>query len=239
MVDFKVVLVEPKYQGNIGSVARVMKNFGFTDLVLVDPPEIQGDARAMSKHAREDVLENAAIVKSLSDVDSICDFKVATSAVVAGDSNSKRSPVHPWELANSMDFEGTVGLVFGREDFGLLDEELLACDMQVVIPANPKYPTLNLAQSVGVILYELSRLKYRRRSEKKFEELDGERKRVLYEMSDKLIENVFSDEWTRQLNKKTLKQVFGRAFISGREAQTLIGLFRNASEKTDSNGESK
>ncbi|HHQ44684.1 MAG TPA: RNA methyltransferase [Candidatus Altiarchaeales archaeon] len=231
MVRFKVVLVEPKYQGNIGSVARVMKNFGFNDLILVNPPRIEGEARAMSMHAL-DVLENATVVENLRDVDRYCDFKVSTSAITAGDSNALRSPVFPEELAKALDSDGNIGIVFGREDYGLYNEEVLECDMQVTIPANQEYPTLNLAQSVAVILYELSRSEHRKRAGKrKFRELDGERKRVLYEMVDGMVDEVFDDDWTRELNKKSMKQVFGRAFVSGREAQTLIGLFRNAGEK--------
>lgn len=232
-VNFKVVLVEPKYEGNIGSVARVMRNFGFNDLILVNPCEIGGEARAMGMHGRE-ILESAVILDDFSEVDSCVDFKVATSAVTAGDSNALRAPVFPEQLANALDASGSVGLLFGREDYGLYNEEVKECDMQVAIPANPQYPTLNIAMSVGVILYELSRQRMRRKlGEKKFRELDGERKRVLYENMEGLVDNVFNDEWTRELNKKTMRQVFGRAFISGREAQTLIGLYRKARERLD------
>ena len=57
-LEIRIVLVEPMYQGNVGSVARAMKNFGYTDLVLVNPCKLEGQARAMSSHAR-DVLEGA------------------------------------------------------------------------------------------------------------------------------------------------------------------------------------
>ncbi len=98
---FSVVLIEPKYQGNIGSVARVMKNFGFSELVLVNPPDMGKEAIAMAMHGR-DVLENAKIIRDFEEVKDRFDFLIATSAVVASDSNSKRTPVIPEELKNAV-----------------------------------------------------------------------------------------------------------------------------------------
>ena len=90
MLEFSVIFVEPVYQGNIGSVARVMKNFGFKELVLVNPPEITGEARAMAMHAQE-VLGNAKILKNFSDLQGKFDFLIATSAVIASDKNPLRT----------------------------------------------------------------------------------------------------------------------------------------------------
>ncbi len=228
--SFYIVLVEPKYEGNIGSVARVMKNFGFKNLVLVDPPELEGEARAMAMHGRE-LLEQADHFVSLSEAATEIDFLVATSAQVAGDGNSLRSPILPWQLDNALKSKGKIGLVFGREDYGLFNEEIELCDVLVAIPANPEYPTLNLAQSVGVLLYELSKDHFAGQLDgKKFMELDGDRKRVMLENINAIVDKIYDREFENKLSKKTFKHIMGRAFISGREAQTMIGLFRRVKE---------
>ena len=231
MADYKVILVEPLYGGNIGSVARVMKNFGFTSLVLVGAPRINADARKKSMHAL-DVLRAAKRVKSFVAAKKLCDFTVATSAIVAGDKNPMRTPVFPAQLAASLDAEGTVGLVFGREDNGLSNAEIEACDMLVTIPANPEYPTLNLAQSVGVLLYEISRqqLEEKINSMNKFRKLNAKEKEHLQKNFDLLAQKVLREEFRQKIAGKTFKQVVGRSFISGREATTLIGVLRKARE---------
>ena len=231
MAEFALVLVEPKYDGNIGSVARVMKNFGFGRLVLVNPPRIGKEARKNAMHAL-DVLLSAEKFKTLSEVKKEFDFLVATSAIVAGNRNALRIPVTPEALENAVDAEGSVGVVFGREDHGLRNEEILLCDMIVNIPSNPDYPTLNVAQSVGVILYELSRQRMRStRTGKKFADLSAKEKEVLLENFDSLVESLYGMDFDRMIVKKTFRQLIGRAFISGREAMTLIGLFKRARQK--------
>ena len=227
MVEFFVVLVGPKYQGNIGSVARLMKNFGFRSLVLVNPPKLEGEARAMAMHGI-DILKGAKVVKSFGELKGKFDFLVATSAIVAGDSNAMRSPVTPEELGNSLDLKGKVGILFGREDTGLLNDEIATCDMLVTIPASNEYPTLNLSQSVAIILYELSKLSNRKRL-RKFRKAKKIEKDILLEKFNALVDSVYREDFRRKVAKKTFRQLIGRAFISGLEATTLIGVFRKAS----------
>lgn len=230
-MDFHVILVEPRYDGNIGSVARAMKNFGFKDLILVNPPEIGSEGRRNSMHAR-DILENARSVDSFDDVVGEYDFLVGTTAQVAGDGNPLRNPVFPDGLANAVESEGKIGLCFGREDYGLLNDEIDRCDVLVTIPTNREYPTLNLSHAVCVILYALNREANRKRMKlNKFRELDGERKRVMLEYYDGIVDRVYDRDYENGLAKKTFRHLIGRAFISGNEAQTLIGLLRHVRER--------
>ncbi len=229
MAEFSVVLVRSKYQGNVGSVARAMKNFGFKRLVLVDPPELEGEARAMAMHGM-DILEDAIVLNEFKELKKRFDFLIATSAVIAGDSNAMRSPVTPEGLGNSLDLEGRVGILFGREDTGLSNDEIATCDFLVTIPASEDYPTLNLSQSVAIILYELSKLSSRKRL-KKFKKAKRIEKEILLMKFNALVDAVYREEFRRRVAKKTFRQLLGRAFISGREAGTLTGVFRKAFEK--------
>jgi len=229
MVEFFVVLVKPKYQGNVGSVARLMKNFGFRELVLVKPPKLEGEARAMAMHGL-DILKGAKVLKDFGELKDRFDFLVATSAVIAGDSNAMRSPVTPEELGNSLDLDGKVGILFGREDTGLSNDEIKECDMLVTIPASDDYPTLNLSQSVAIILYEISKLSGRKRL-RKFRQAKKIEKDIMLKKFNALVDAVYREDFRRRVAKKTFKQLMGRAFISGLEATTLIGVFRKASER--------
>ncbi|OYT53697.1 MAG: rRNA methyltransferase [Candidatus Altiarchaeales archaeon ex4484_2] len=219
MSSFSVVLVESKYEGNVGSVARVMKNFGFQQLVLVNPPKLGGEARARAMHA-QDILKNARVVDSFRDMGKEFDFLAGTTSEAGADKNHLRNPVFPEELVNALDSEGEIALVFGREEYGLLNEELKACEM-------------NLAVSVAVILYEISRQRTRREygKLKKFQKADRIEKNVLLDKYNNLVDCVHNQDFNRRLAKKTFKQVMGRAFISGREAFNLTGVFRKATER--------
>jgi len=232
MAEFSIVLVEPKYDGNIGSVARLMKNFGFSRLVLVNPAEISKDGRAMAMHAK-DILENAAIVDDFVKLRQDYDFLVATTAVLATDSNARRTPIFPENLSGALDTDGKIALVFGREDHGLSNEEIGLCDLIVTIPASREYPTLNLSHSVAVILYELSKAKIRKdiHSLRKLRKLNKIEKDVLLEKFDGLAGCVYHNDYELRIAKKTFRQLIGRAFISGREAFTLTGLFRKAANR--------
>ncbi len=233
MPEFSVILVNPKYDGNIGSVARVMKNFGFNKLVLVKPPELGREARAKAMHARG-IIENAERAESLKKLKDKFDFLVATSAISATDKNPWRTPILPENLETSLDKRGSVGLVFGREDRGLTNEEIECCDLLVTIPANPEYPTLNLAQAAGIVLYEISRMEMRhRRKGKKYKPLDLVEKKIMLEKFDAVVDKTHSGGFERKLLKKTFRQLVSRAFVSGREAHGLIGLFRKAAERIE------
>ena len=156
MPDIRVVVVGPKFEGNVGAIARCMANFGVEDLVLVNPCEIGETAMNRSKHG-DYILRNARTVTSMEEAVEGCLLVVGTSGTVTkGDKNYARIPVDVREFA--MDCRGyneKIAFVFGREDIGLLQTELNRCDVLITIPADDKYPVMNLSHSVGVILYEM------------------------------------------------------------------------------------
>ena len=232
MPEFTIILVEPKYEGNIGSVARAMGNFGFSDLILVNPPELEGQARAMAMHGRS-LMESARIVPDFKSAIEEMDFLVATTAVIATDKNVLRTPIFPEKLFAACDLDGKIGLVFGREDYGLYNEEIEECDLIVSIPSSPGYPTLNLSHSVAVILYELSKQQNTEQWKrmKKFRQADKIEKKVLLENFDIFAEQAHRKKEDAMRAKKIFRKIIGRGFISGKESFTLIGLFRKALKK--------
>jgi len=153
--NIRIVLVETSHPGNIGAVARAMKNMCLHRLVLVNPkhfPSSEADARASGA---QDVLGDAQVVDSL-------EKAVGDCRVVVGASARKRSTLwtalDPRECAGLLHTQAQdaqVALVFGRESSGLTAEELDRCTHLVHIPANPDYSSLNIAMAVQVLSYEL------------------------------------------------------------------------------------
>ena len=154
-----IILVEPKVPGNIGAVARAMTTMGLSRLVLVNPAEFRHEAEARwMAHGAGEILDNARVVHAL-------DEAVNDLALLVGTTNRTRgtwlSPIQPVEQAcaelSAVARSQPCGILFGREDRGLLNDELQRCNVIARIPAATAYPSLNLAQSVMVCAYELFR----------------------------------------------------------------------------------
>jgi tRNA/rRNA methyltransferase len=153
----RVVLVRPRVAGNLGATARVMRNMGLSDLVLVAPESDPGkrQARRMSTHG-EDILRRARIVEDFGEAVADCVLVAATSArkgkLIRG------QPVSPEQAMPRLieaALSGPIALVFGPERTGLSNEEISRCHELIQIDAEDDYPALNLAQAVAICLYEL------------------------------------------------------------------------------------
>lgn len=150
-----IVLVGTQHPGNIGSAARAMKTMGLGDLRLVQPeqfPDIQANAMAAGA---DDVLENARVFERLEDAIADCRLVLGCTARRRGVPLPEYGPRDGAALLLESARSGPVALMFGRERTGLFNEELQRCQAAVHIPANPDYSSLNLAQAVQVLSYEL------------------------------------------------------------------------------------
>ena len=153
--NIRIVLVNTSHPGNIGGVARAMKNMGLSRLYLVAPrqyPDEQADWRAVSAI---DVLESAVVTETLEEAIGDCQFVVGTSA---------RNRRIPWPLQDPRQCAGRiakasaqqqVAVLFGREDRGLTNDELKLCNLHLNIPTSEAYSSLNLAMAVQILTYEL------------------------------------------------------------------------------------
>lgn len=151
----RVVLVETSHPGNIGAVARAMKNMGVSELVLVRPEAFPHEKAFARSSGASDVLDNARVVETLDEAIGDCVEVIGASA---------RSRTLTWPVLNPRDCaerawrqlsQGPVALVFGREDNGLSNSELQRCHYHVQIPSNPDFSSLNLAMAVQVVTYEV------------------------------------------------------------------------------------
>jgi tRNA/rRNA methyltransferase len=154
----RIVLVRTHYPGNLGAAARVMRNFGLTDLVLVDPVTSinELEARRMATHGLP-ILDAARVVPDLGDAVGDCVFTLATSGLADGvvrrtfvGSPREKLP----ELLTAAE-SGPVAIVFGPEPHGLSNAEITRCHGLIHIPVDRDAPALNLAQAVAICCYEL------------------------------------------------------------------------------------
>jgi TrmH family RNA methyltransferase len=227
-MEIRTILVEPKLEENIGAVARAIKNFGFSELYLVNPPDIGEKAMAVASHAY-DVLRACEMVNSVEEA-------IEDSTIVAGTTSRHgistnkhlRMPFFsPRELKDKVKGIGKssiLSILFGSEDTGLGREELMLCDLVVCIPTSSAYPVMNLSHAVAVVLYELSRV-----------DAAGTAKLASREDKERLFIHMktFLDEIGYKEHKKDktmlmLRRILGRAELTGREVQTLRGILRKA-----------
>ena len=152
--NIAIVLVQPSHPGNIGAVARAMKNMALADLRLVAPrffPHPDAVARASGA---DDIIARAAVSTSLDEAVRDCHRVLATSARVRSVPWPVVSPREAAEQVRAAPAQ-RVAVVFGRESSGLTNEELAKCHGMIMIPANPRFSSLNLAAAVQIVAYEL------------------------------------------------------------------------------------
>lgn len=156
--NIRIVLVNTTHPGNIGGVARAMKNMGLSRLYLVAPrkyPHEEADWRAASA---QDILAGAVVCDTLDEAIGDCQFVAGTSA---------RERRIPWPLLDARQCaqriadasnNEQVAVLFGREDRGLTNDELKCCNLHLNIPSDAAYSSLNLAMAVQIVAYELRML---------------------------------------------------------------------------------
>jgi len=153
--DVRFILVRPKIAGNIGSVARVLVNMGFDDLVIVDPQADPHSEVARRRASRAGtVLDRALITESLPEA--LEGIVYTVGATCRPGLYRSQSQLTPRELASIVvERSEPTATVLGPEDFGLSNDDVLCCDATVRIPAHDDYPSLNLSHAAAVLAYEL------------------------------------------------------------------------------------
>lgn len=215
-----VILAEPEHPGNIGSVCRVMANFGFTDLVLINPKcAITQESKNLAKNAQT-ILAHA----KTADWSVLKKYRVvaATTSDIGSDYNMQRTPLTPRQAAAKLASVKGAAILFGRESTGLTNDELLHADFVVTIPTHKTYVSMNLSHAVAIMLYELFLLQ----PQKPFNPITPLEKRVLEQKVKALIKTLpFSTDTKNRAQEQLWKNIFGRALLTKREAYATLGFF--------------
>jgi tRNA/rRNA methyltransferase len=220
-----IILVRPKFPENIGSVARAMKNMGLSRLIVVNGSSpLHANAYRLASGA-EDILERTEEFFTLREV-------VSEMGVVVGTTSrggKERSPdLTPEALAKKLiplSQRNLIGLAFGSEKEGLTNEELSLCHLSARIPSVESFPSLNLAQAVMVVSYELfkasTEIPKREMRLAQAEQLE----RMLEHMEETLLRIGFLDSNNPKRIMRVVRRLFGRSQMDEREVQILHGIW--------------
>ena len=224
-----IILIEPKLSANVGAIARVMKNFNFNNLVLINPKcnYLSQTARNRAKHAN-DVLEKAKI-KKINYLNQF-DYLIATTAVLGSDYNIPRSPITPQQLADKLvklDSKKKIGILIGREGPGLTNEEILKSDFVVSIPTSPRYGTMNISHAVAIILYEIFKVSTEKKINDHIVAASKKEKDIILNKINRILNKLeFATKEKKETQQKVWKRILGKSFLTKREAFALLGFFR-------------
>ena len=228
--NVRIVLVGITHPGNIGAVARVMKNMALGNLMLVSSTECgpETEAFAMSSGAYE-IIEQAKKLIVLSDALSDCVMAVGTSGRLGG----KRSAARPAEELIPQFMEkarsGPVACLFGRESRGLTNEELKLCTHQMIIPTNVTFASLNVAHAAAIVGYEIFKIAARPVGYQalEFRPASVALKEEMYQhIESVLLRAGFLDPTNPLLMMRDLRRIFNSAQMDERDVNIIRGVFR-------------
>lgn len=225
--NLSVVLVGPRHPGNIGAVARAMKNMGVRDLAMVRPhAAIDEQSTAMACGA-DDILEKSRSCATLAEAIAQSSITIATSARTGRRRRETLSPREAAELLAPLTWTNQIAMVFGTEASGLSNEDVHRCQYMVCIPTEEEFSSLNLAQAVLLLCYEMKAASFTRPPRKRVlaphSELDG--------MYDHICSSLHKIGFLHPQNRPdqmmaVLKRIFARAGLDSREARIIRGIMR-------------
>ncbi|MGQ9645509.1 MAG: RNA methyltransferase [Thermodesulfobacteriota bacterium] len=224
--SISIFLVRPRYHENIGSVARAMKNMGLNRLVVVDGASpLHRDAYRLASGA-EDILERTEEFPNLKEAISETGCVVGTTSRAGKARSPLLTPRNLVEELIPISEKNSIGFVFGSEKEGLTNEELSLCHFYVRIPSVDSFPSLNLAQAVMVLCYELFQSSTTIHQEKGRLASAGHLERMFEHMERTLVAIGFLDAKHPERIMRVLRKIFGRSQMDDREVQILQGIWR-------------
>jgi len=227
MANLRVVLVRPRGSGNIGSIARVMKNFGARELAIVGTARTRSFwARAMAVHGR-DVLSDAQCYETIRQATADCNLIVGTTARSGLYRNHSRTPREIALAITAVLGAGKVALVFGPEDHGLSNKDIEACQLLITIPTHSDYQSLNVAQAAVVSLYEIFVASMTEVPHAAIQRAQAEHVERLFDiMRASLLKIGFLDSENPEHMLLAFRRFLGRAGLEDKDVRILTGMFR-------------
>ncbi len=227
--NLSVVLVEPQGPLNIGSVCRTMMNFGFSDLRLVNPcGAYKGrEARKMALKS-ETLIDQARVFERLEDALSDRHLSIGSTRRLGKYRENIVTPDKAAGMVADYSDDCRIALVFGREDRGLLTEEIDLCQALITIPTHDDFASMNLAQAVAICLYEMNKAlgKDFVNVSIPFVPCEGEKLESMFRhMKETLLFIDYSDPLSPDHILRTFRMIFGRTTLSDRDVRVLQGLW--------------
>lgn len=225
--NISIVLVEPQSPGNVGSVARAMKNTGFSDLVLINPCDHSAEAAISMACNAFDILRNARVFRTLADYAEEPGIIVATTRRMG----RTRYPILTIQEAAGKILElassNKVAVLFGREDRGLHNDEVALADILIEIPTHEDYPSLNLSSAVLIFCWQLFTAGNPKADAVKVAPR-GELEKMYVHMEKTLRSLEYGDgggEHILESILRSFRRLFGRTGLMQKEINMLRGIF--------------
>ena len=241
-LTFTIILVQPEHSGNIGSIARVMENFNFKNLVIFNPIEsvdniLSYETQGFAMHGK-DILSNTKIIEIKKQDNHLTEFKtllgtfdyvIATTAKGKSYSNIRRLAIFPEDLTLPISVKPLkIAILFGKESRGLTNEEISLADIILRIPTNSDYSALNLSHACGIVLYEIFKkinILTIGRGKNPVLLADKSDRLILYDIIKNIIDQLKIRSYKAENVFLAIKNIFGRNLMSTKELSLILGLF--------------
>lgn len=227
LANISILLLEPQSPGNIGSVARVMKNMGLTSLYLINPQTEIGAESFQLACGADDILDAARRTETLPETLQPFSLCVGTTSRIV---DTFPQVLTPHQLATQIaefSAEGRIALLFGPERTGLTNEHVKHCQWLVTIPSNPAFESMNLSHAVAILAYELSS---RQPQTTLGREIQSARLSQIESFYQTLQRNLTEIGFLKAPNIDrlmiTLRNILSRALLEERDVQILRGILR-------------
>ncbi len=232
--NIAIILVEPQGPINIGACCRIMKNFGFSDLRLVNPcPDYKSkDARKMALTA-QDMLTTATLYTTLISALENCNIAFGTTRRSGKYRSDFITPDITAKKIQNYDNRTKIALVFGREDTGLTTDELKTCQKFVTIPTNDAFASMNLSHAIGILLYEINKADKALNDPEISKPIQddnqilatGKELEQMYSHMEKTLTKIeYLDPQNPDHLLKSYRKIFGKAELTNRDVRIIRGL---------------
>ena len=225
--NIRIVLVRPRGSGNIGSIARAMKNMGAGELAITGKARTQSFwARAMAVHAR-DILNETKCYDTIRQAIADCTLVIGTTCRAGLYRKHSRTPRDVAPEIVTAARTGKVALLFGPEDHGLSNKDIEHCQLLITIPTHPGYQSLNVAQAAVICLYEIYVASLARDLKTTVQRAPAEDvERLFDQMRKTLLKIGFLDSENPEHMLLAFRRILGRAGLEDKDVRILTGLFR-------------
>ncbi len=227
-----VILLEPQLEENIGAVARAMLNFNLHNLRIIKKKWRPNRISFKTSAKADEILKNAQVFKNLEDAINDLQFVFATSNRKRDLNTDLVNLKQGTKIINNYK-NSKVGILFGPERSGLTNEHIALCDKIIEIPLNKNFKSLNLAQSVLLIAYELFNLTL---SKTNFVKIKKTRKKeliIFFKVLQNYLEkgNFFKVKEKKKYMMRNVKTIFNKADLTEKEIKILLGIVKNLTKK--------
>jgi tRNA/rRNA methyltransferase len=227
--NISIVLVKPQIGENIGATARAMKNFGLSNLSIVSPKEKWPNTKAIYTSVKaSDIIYRTKVFNTTSDALIKSDIVFATTARIRNINKKILNLSDAVKIIHSS--KKKISILFGPENAGLSNEDLISSNYLLKIPTDKKYESLNLSHAVSVVSYSLYCSKFKNAKYNNTDKSEIATQKDLFKFYDFLIGNLEKTGFFRPAEKKSfmiksIKNIFAKQPLTSRELRTLMGIF--------------